>query len=188
MVCALIQLPIKCMQRMHLMCVKSILIQVLSSALVLGIVCVLNVCVLWGFVIGMVHVAGGVIDSDKRLEWGEDHTNRWISVTSVICTADGKQLYVTDRLNHVVRCVNPHTHKVTTIAACRISEDDCEHKSEACLHRCEALVFDRNALVPESAMFVTAKNGIRRISLPLGMCMCCLFLVRSQTAAAADLS
>ncbi len=98
---------------------------------------------------------------------------RFRYVRGLLCTANVQTLYVCDGTNHRLRSVDLKSRTVKTICG----DGDWESRDgvglDAALKVPSGLCFDRSSIVkPESALFITTQDGIRRFDIQTSMCIC----------------
>ncbi len=73
---------------------------------------------------------------------------------AVICTSDGASIFVSEESR--IRCIRPAADQVFTVM------------SNAGLAPLRGMAFDLSTSIPDSVLYVTCKDGLQRIRLPLG--------------------
>ncbi len=95
-------------------------------------------------------------------------------VDHLLCSVDGKTLFVSDTQNRRLRAVNPKTQSVTTVCGDGETETRDGVGLDASLARPFQLCFDRSPLTTAagSVIFIASRGGIRRFEVHSGTLHC----------------
>ncbi len=94
---------------------------------------------------------------------------RFHAISGCVCTSNGLVLYIVDDVEARIRAMTLADTNVTTIAGDGQQEDRDGHGTEASLFFPDKLTFYHSSAVkPDSILFVTTRNAIRRFDVETG--------------------
>jgi hypothetical protein len=91
---------------------------------------------------------------------GEFGDARFNALGGTLCSSDGKSIYVSDRLNLRIRCVDLVNGTVSTVATFQEPMSRFDPSDVP-----EMLCFDRRRTPPESALYIGTQNLLHRLQL-----------------------